>query len=88
MKVFAANRHGGKSISDLVIILKGGDDFSVLSTWIDAFFADNRGSELRSGTGNYLTYEISKKLKEMINPLNDNPDHYFDSKEIGNSDKE
>ncbi len=78
MKIFAANRHGGKSISDLVIIIKGGEDFNVLSTWIDAFFAQTKNSEYMSGTGNHRTMIISKKLRNLINPMNDKPEHYLD----------
>ena len=78
MKILATNRHGGKSTSDLVIITNGGADFNVLNTWIDAFFAQNKGSEFRPGTGNYLTMIISKEIRNLIHPLNDNPKHYLD----------
>lgn len=78
MKIFAANRHGGKSVSDLAIIIKDGEDFNVLATLIDAFFAQNKDSEFKLGTGNYKTMIISKKLRELIHPLNDNPEHYLD----------
>jgi hypothetical protein len=82
MKILAANRHGGKSISDLVITISAGDDFSVLSTWIDAFFAQNKDSEFKPGTGNYLTMKISKEIRNLIHPLNDNPKHYLDFDKI------
>lgn len=78
MKILAANRHGGKSTSDLVIIISAGDDFNVLSTWIDAFFAQNRDSEFRPGTGNHRTMVISKEIRNLIHPLNDKPKHYLD----------
>ena len=78
MKIFAANRHGGKSISDLVIILKEGDDFIVLRNWIDDFFKQNKASECLPGSGNHRTRKISNKLRELLHPLNDKPEHYLD----------
>ena len=32
----------------------------------------------RPGTGNYLTMIISKEIRNLIHPLNDNPKHYLD----------
>ena len=78
MKIFAANRHGGKSTSDLVIIISDGEDFNVLGTWIDAFFAQTKDSEFRPGTGNHKTMVISKALRKLLHPLNDKPEHYLD----------
>ncbi len=78
MKILAGNRHGGKSTSDLCVIIESGEDFNVLRTWIDAFFAQTKNSEYRPGTGNYQTMIISKEIRNLIHPLNDKPNHYLD----------
>lgn len=77
MKILAGNRHGGKSTSDLCIIIEGGEDINVLTTWIDAFFLQNKDSEFIQGTGNHRTMMISKEIRDLINPFNDNPKHYI-----------
>lgn len=78
MKIFAVNRFGGKSISDLVITIPHGEDFNVLSSWIDAFFEQTKNSEYIPGTGNHRTMVISKEIRELIHPLNDKPKHYLE----------
>lgn len=91
MKILAVNRHGGKSISDLVISISDFDgDFSVLNTWIDDFFAQNKGSQFIPGTINHRTMVISKEIRNLIHPLNDNPKHYLDldSKKVYEAAKE
>lgn len=78
MKILAVNRYGGKSISDLVITISSGEDFNVLGSWIDAFFAETKNSKYIPGTGNHRTMVISKEIRDLIHPLNDNPKHYLD----------
>ena len=77
IRILAVNRYGGKSISDLSIAISGGD-FSVLRSWIDDFFVQNKDSEFIPGTMNHRTMMVSKKLRDLIDPLNDKPEHYLD----------
>lgn len=76
MQIYGTNRHGGKNNSDIVIHATG-EGFNELEMFCDAILKIYEFQECgeRSTCDNVV--QIAKELKQMMNPLNDNPKRLF-----------
>lgn len=76
MKIYGINIHGGKNNSDIVIHASG-EGFNELAIFCDVVLEHCKSTSYIEGSTYDRVLKVAKELRQMMNPMNDNPKRLF-----------